>query len=159
MDQYTSVMSRKGLSRYQYKPAVLVAVALALSFAFMGVCVRMMQDSFDTFQQTYLRILLAGLVAIVIFRKRFTKKLFTYISKREWLIYSVRALFSYTVGVASFTVAIQHTNLATVSFIVALPILGLLAWIMFRERLPAKSLLPIGVSVVGLAFSNGGRFS
>lgn len=144
--------SRKGR---KIKTPVLAAIGLAASFALMGVWVRMMDDSFDTFQQTYLRILLAGLIALIVFRKKFSKGFLRSIRPREWGIYGLRALISYAVGVASFTVAIQHTNLATVSFISALPILGLLAWILFRETLPAKSLFPIGVSIIGLIFVTG----
>jgi len=138
---------------------VLVAIGLAASFALMGVWVRMMDDSFATFQQTYLRILVAGIIAMALFRKKFSRRLVASITKREWWIYSLRALISYVLGVASFTVAVQHTNLGIVSFIAALPILGLLAWILFREKLPAKSLLPIGLSIVGLTLVTGINFS
>jgi drug/metabolite transporter (DMT)-like permease len=135
--------------------AVLVAVGLALSFSLMGVWVRMMQGSFDTFQQVYLRILLAGLVALFVFRKKFSQNLFSSIPKREWAIYGARGFMAYTIGVAGFTVAVQHTSLGTISFISALPILGLLAWIMFREKIPKKSFVPIGLSVAGLALLTG----
>jgi drug/metabolite transporter (DMT)-like permease len=152
-------MFLKSLRGNKNQTAVLVAIGLAASFALMGVWVRMMDDSFETFQQTYLRILIAGLLAVVIFRKKISKNFLSSISKREWSVYGIRALVSYTVGVASFTVAIQHANLATVSFIAALPILGLLAWILFREKLPVKSLLPIGLSIIGLALVTGIDFS
>lgn len=148
-------MFSKVLRGSKNQTAVLVAIGLAASFALMGVWIRMMEGSFDTFQQTYLRILIAGLMAIVIFRKKFSKNFLFSISKREWSIYTLRAFISYVIGVAGFTVAIQNTNLGTVSFIAALPILGLLAWILFREKLPARSLLPIGISIVGLAFVTG----
>lgn len=135
--------------------AVLVAVCLALSFASMGVWVRMMQGSFDTFQQVYLRILLAGLLALVIFRKKFSKGLFSSMTKREWAIYGLRGLVFYTIGVAGFTIAVQHASLSKVSFISALPLLGLLAWFIFREKVPKKSFLPISLSIVGLIFLTG----
>lgn len=78
----------------------------------MGVWVRMMEGSFETFQQTYLRILPAGLLALVVFRL---------LKPREWTIYGVRALVAYTGGVAVFTFAVQHTDLSVVSFLSTLP--------------------------------------
>lgn len=148
-------MSLKSFRRSTHQTAVLVALGLAVSFALMGVWVRMMEHSFDTFQQTYLRILLAGIMAVIVFRKKFSRKFLFSINRREWSIYGLRACVSYVLGVAGFTVAIQHTNLGTVSFIAALPVLGLLAWVVFREKLPVKSLVPIGISVVGLALVTG----
>lgn len=136
----------------QAQKAIIVAVGLSLSFALMGVWIRMMQGSFDTFQQTYLRILLAGIMALFLFRKKFSKNLLTSISRREWGIYAVRSIVAYTIGVAGFTVAIENTSLATVSFVSALPLLGLLAWVLFREVLPLKSLIPITISLAGLFF-------
>jgi drug/metabolite transporter (DMT)-like permease len=148
-------MFLRGFRNSKNQTAVLVAIGLAGSFALMGVWVRMMEGSFDTFQQTYLRILIAGIMALILFRKKFSKNFTRSIDRREWLVYGGRALISYAVGVAGFTIAIQNTKLATVSFITALPILGLLALALFREKLPVKSLLPIGVSAVGLVFLTG----
>jgi drug/metabolite transporter (DMT)-like permease len=148
-------MFLRGARSSKSQTAILVAVALAGSFALMGVWIRMMEGSFDSFQQTYLRILIAGIMAFIIFRKRFSQNFLHSIDRREWLIYGLRALISYVLGVAGFTVAIQNTKLATVSFIAALPILGLLALVLFREKLPVKSLIPISVSVVGLVLVTG----
>lgn len=115
----------------------------------------MMEGSFDSFQQTYLRILLAGIVALIVFRKQLSKRLFVSLSKKEWGIYSMRATVSYAVGVAAFTVAIQHADLGVVSFISTLPVLGLLAFMLFRERLSQISLVFIAVSILGLFFLTG----
>ena len=130
--------------------AVIVAVLLAFAFVLMGVWIRMMSESFGTFQQVYLRILIAGVLALVFFRNKFSKGLIKNLSQRDWSVYIVRSLMAYTVGVGAFTIAIQHAQLGTVSFISSLPILGLLSWILFRERLPVKSLPFVLLSVVGL---------
>ncbi len=138
--------------------AVFAAIGLALSFALMGVWVRMMDDSFGTFQQVYLRILLAGILALFVFRRKFGAGLLGSITGREWAVYGARGFAMYTVGVVGFTVGAQHTSLGTVSFIAALPILGPLAWIVFREKVAVKSWLPIGLSVIGLAYLTGVDF-
>lgn len=67
------------------------------------------------------------------------------------MIYFLRAIAAFGVGVLLFTVAIQRTKYATVSFVASLPTLGLFAWLMYRERLAKGSLIYILISVVGLA--------
>ena len=132
--------------------AVLVAIILAFSFALMGVWIRMMGDSFATFQQVYLRILIAGILAFIFFKKKRSAQLFRNINRHEWTVYSIRAFAGYTIGVAAFTVAIQNTDLGVVSFVSSIPILGVLAWMMFREKIPRASLPFVLLSVVGLLF-------
>jgi len=137
------------------KKAVLIAVLLTFSFALMGVWVRMMGDSFGTFQQVYLRILFAGLLALYFFRKKMARNLLGSIGRWEWSVYGIRAFVSYTVGVAAFTVAIQNTDLGVVSFVSSIPLLGLFAWLLFREKLPIASLPFVLLSIVGLLFVTG----
>lgn len=143
------------LSLSKSQRAIVVAVGLSLGFTLMGVWVRMMEGSFESFQQSYLRILLAGLLALIIFRKRLSKQLFRSLDRREWAIYATRAAVAYVGGVSIFTIAVQHADLSVVSFITAVPMLGLLAFIMFREKLPLLSVPFLVLSMVGVAFLTG----
>ena len=144
----------KQKNKASLKP-ILVAVALALNFVLMGVWIRMMAGSFSPFQQVYLRILIAGLLAAFIFRKSFNKEFLTAIKINEWAVYILRGFFANTIGVGLFTVAILNTQIATVSFISSLPILGLLGWLFFRERINPATLPLIGLSVIGLGLLTG----
>ncbi len=135
--------------------AAIVAVFLSLSFALMGVWVRMASDSFDDFQQSYLRILGAGIIAFVFFRRYFRKNLFRSVTKHEWKIFVSRAIICYVFGTAFFTIAINNANLGAVAFISALPILGLIAFIMFREKLPLASIPFLLLSALGLVLVTG----
>ncbi len=130
--------------------AALAAVFLALSFVFMGVWARMMEGSFGTFQQVYLRLLLAAALAAIVFRRHVGPAVFRDITGREWIVYVVRALLSYTVGVGLFTVAVLETKLSIVSFVASLPVLGLLGWMMFGEKVRVATLPFLALSVVGL---------
>jgi drug/metabolite transporter (DMT)-like permease len=76
-------------------------------------------------------------------------------TRRDWLVYVVRAIFLYVVGVGLFTLAVTHTKLATVSFVSSLPILGVMAWVMFREKMRASTVPFIGLSIIGLVFITG----
>lgn len=138
--------------------AALAAVLLSLSFASMSIWIRMSADSFDDFQQSYLRILGAAIIAYVVFRKYRRKHLFSSLSRREWSVYGVRAFLGYIFGTAIFTVAINNANLSIVAFISAVPMLGLLAFLMFREKLPLISLPFLAVSMIGVIFMTGANF-
>ena len=134
---------------------MLAAVLLAGLSAFMGVWIRMMEDSFGTWQQVYLRILLAGLIAAVVFRKHVTWAFLRKLKIQDYSIYIIRAIFAYVGGVGFFTIAIGHAQLATVAFITSVPVLGLMAWILFRERVKLATLPFIAFSIVGLVLLTG----
>lgn len=138
---------------------ILAATLQALSFASMGVWVRMMGESFTTAQQVFLRLFLASILTWLIFGRMFNKKIFRELRKKDWFIYAVKATLNYGVGVLFFTVAVQHAKLSIVSFIAALPIMGFLAWLMFREKFDKKGIPWVAISVVGLALVAGVTFS
>ncbi|MBL8121684.1 EamA family transporter [Candidatus Saccharibacteria bacterium] len=129
---------------------VVVAVLQTLLFASMGIWVRMMQESFTTYQQVYIRVFLAAVFSWVIFAKVIKLKQLKCYRAKTWGVYALRALMAFSVGVLLFTYAIQNTKFATVSFVASLPTLGILSWLMFRERLAKGSLPFIMLSVVGL---------
>lgn len=137
------------------KISIVVAVWQALSFVLMGVWARMMNDSFTTYQQVFWRFLIAAVVAWVIFGHKFSASTFRLITKKDWFIYFLRSALNYGVGVMLFTFAVLHTDLALVSFVSSLPIMGLLAWLMFREKLDKKALPYIIFSVIGLVLITG----
>ncbi len=134
--------------------AMLAAVFIALCFVFMGVWVRMMSESFTTSQQVYIRLLVSSVLAFILLRRKFNG-LFSGLSKKDWGIYALRAFTYYTIGVGFGAIAVQHTSLSTVAFISSLPVAGLMAWIMFREKIPAKSAPFILLSILGLGLVAG----
>ncbi|HEY4963196.1 MAG TPA: DMT family transporter [Candidatus Saccharimonadales bacterium] len=134
---------------------IIVAIFMALSFVLMGVWARMMNESFTIAQQVFWRFLLAAILCWIIFGHMFSKKVFQTLSKKDWTIYGIRAILNYGVGVLFFTVAVTHTKLSIVSFISSLPIIGLLAWIMFREKFDKKAIPFVALSVIGLALVAG----
>lgn len=115
----------------------------------------MMADSFATWQQVYLRILLAGLLALLVFHRQVPLSFWREISARAWLVFILRGIMAYVVGVGFVTIAIQHSQLGVVSFISSLPIMGILGWLLFRERVTLLSGLLVGLSVVGLWLLTG----
>jgi drug/metabolite transporter (DMT)-like permease len=121
----------------------------------MGVWIRMMDGSFGTWQQVYLRILGAAIIAMVVFRKSVNWTFMRQVKMGEWGVYVLRSIFAYVIGVGFVTIAVLNADLATVSFISSLPVLGVFAWVMFREKVVPATLPFIGLSIVGLALLTG----
>jgi drug/metabolite transporter (DMT)-like permease len=116
----------------------------------MSVWIRMMATSFATWQQVYLRLLVAAVLALIVFRKGLGSSFWSQITPRDWVIYVLRSFAAFTVGIGFVTVAVQHTQISTVSFISSVPVLALFAWVMFRERVKPDVLVVIAISFVGL---------
>lgn len=129
---------------------LLVCIYLAFQFSTMGIWVRMMKESFTTGQQVFARLFIACLIAVALFKKQFSKTLIQNLSAKDWSIYITRSFLNYGVGVMMFTVAINSTDIATVSFVSHLPIMGILGWLLFREKVKIKALPFVLISVIGL---------
>jgi drug/metabolite transporter (DMT)-like permease len=134
------------------KTAIYLAIWQALSFVLMGVWIRLMGESFSPNQQIFWRLFLASLTSWIIFGRYFNKSTFKFIKKKDWSVYLTRSLLNYSIGVSFFTIAILNADLATVSFISSLPIMGLLAWLIFKERFTFRALPYIILSIIGLLF-------
>ncbi len=119
----------------------------------------MSAEGFDSFQQSYLRILGAAIIAFIFFRRYFSKKLLSSISSHEWSIYGLRAILGYVFGTAVYTIAINNANLSVVAFISAVPTLGFIAYVMFREKIPLMSIPFFVLSLVGVLFLTGACLS
>jgi drug/metabolite transporter (DMT)-like permease len=150
---------RTSIAFKKNRMAALVALGLSLSFASMSVWIRMTGDSFSDFQQSYLRILCAAVFALIFFRRRLSKHLLSSISRHEWKIYIIRAMFGYILGVSLFTVAITNADLSVVTFISAVPTLGLVAYVMFREKPPLASIPFLLVAAIGVLLVAGASFN
>lgn len=132
-----------------------VAILLALSYVLMGIWIRLMAGSFASWQQVWARIMLAAIIALVVFGPKIRWQLVRKLRPVDWGIYFVRGILSYVVGVGMFTIAIQEAPLATVSLVSSLPLMGVFGWLMFRERVRLWSIPFIGLSVVGLLLVTG----
>ncbi|MFZ2513074.1 MAG: DMT family transporter [Candidatus Saccharimonadales bacterium] len=138
---------------------IVIAVLQTFQFASMGIWVRMMEGSFTTYQQVYIRVLLAALLGWIFFHRSISfRKIISY-SRYDLFIYFLRATMAFGVGVLFFTFSIQHTQYATVSFVASLPVLGVLAWFMYKERLAKGTVKYILLSVVGLVLLTKISFS
>jgi drug/metabolite transporter (DMT)-like permease len=128
---------------------ILALVALAFVFATAGVFARYLGDTFMLFEQMYLRIGGAFLIACIILAPTLRLRQFLTLSLRDHCILVFRALALYG-GVTLFVLAVLTTTLANASFTAALPLLPIFGYIFFREKLKLKTLGWIGVGVIGI---------
>lgn len=130
------------------KKGVIALIVLALVFATMGVFVRPLGTGFALFEQTYLRIGLAFLMAVLIFWKDLSWGKLATLPKKDWLVLIFRAVALY-LGVALFTESILHAKYGNAYFLNNLPLLPVFAYFLLRERLPLGTLAWIGVAFLG----------
>ncbi len=138
--------------RKNKKLAILLAVVQSLLFVLMGVWARFMNESFTVSQQVFWRMIVALIIAWLLFGKTFNKKVITSLTQKDWLIYLIRSLLYFGAGVMLVTFSVNHTTLAIVSFASSLPFIGIFGWLMFKERLDGRAVPFILLSVVGLGF-------
>lgn len=133
----------------KYFPTI-VCLYLALQFSSMAIWARMMRDSFSTGQQVFSRLIFALVLSLILFHKQFSKKIIKNIPSKEWAVYITRAVLYYGIGVMLFTIAVNNSDLGFVSFVSSIPIMGVLGWIFFREKIRPIAILYILISLIGL---------
>lgn len=140
-----------GKTKMAIKKGVLAIVLLAATTALAGVLARFLSDSFTTLQQVYLRVFIALLIALVVFRAYLRWRTIARLPLKEWAVIAFRGLTAYAVGVVLMTQAVTMTSLAEVTFIAALPFAPLLGFMLLKERLTWWKLAFIFGSLFGVA--------
>lgn len=146
--------------KYQNKKlnVLLAAILLSLVFATLSVFIRMMSQDFTVLQQSYMRVGLAAAIALIIFRGQLSKSLAKSLTPKEWVVYISRASLTYFAGTVLYTYAVRNSELSIVTLISAIPIAGLLAFFMFREKFPLSSMPFLMLSIAGLFILTGASF-
>ncbi|OGC45228.1 hypothetical protein A2V49_01335 [candidate division WWE3 bacterium RBG_19FT_COMBO_34_6] len=134
----------------EHKKGVYSLVYLALVYASMGLFVRYLATSFEIFQQIYLRIFAAFVIALIVFNRKLDFSKLLKISVKEWGLISLRAFCFYILGVNLYTRALLLTKYSNVSFIGSLPITALFGFLLFKEKLGLKKILLIVLAFVGV---------
>lgn len=129
---------------------ILALILLSAIYAGTGVVTRYLNAYFTLFQQTYIRIFLAFILGLVVFRKNLDWKKLKKISKKEWLLIIARTSASFVFGAMLWIKAVTITKLANVAFIDALPITATLSFLFLKEKVTAKKLLYVFLSFAGV---------
>lgn len=129
---------------------ILSLILLALIFASMGLFARYLSTGFLLFQQVYLRMLAAFVVAFVIFRNQVNLSKLKKISKKDWAVIILRAVSYSLFGIVLFTQAIIITKYINVSFIGSLPMTAVLGFILIGEKFTYKKALYVLIAMLGV---------
>ncbi len=128
---------------------IVAAVVLAFVFATTGIFARELTDGFTLYQQVYVRIGLAFLMAAVVFAPYANWRVTFAAPTREWLIVLLRGVFMYT-GTLLYSYAIINANYSNATFITAAPLLPLFGYFFFKEKLTPQIIAFILTGVVGV---------
>jgi len=128
---------------------IIALIGLAAVYAFMGIFARYLSLSFKFFQQIYLRIFFASLIALLFLKNNLWSKL-KKISLKEWGLIIFRGISYYLLGVAMFTQAVLLTKISTVSFISSIPMTAMLGFLIIKEKLTLPKFLYIALAFVGV---------
>ncbi len=139
-------------SKSELEKGILSLILLAFVFASMGIFARYLGTGFTVFQQVYLRIYIALILTLILFRKNIRFHKLRKATRKEWLIIALRGLLLYGIAVPLVSLAVIEAKYGNVSFLGTLPFVALFSVVFFKERLTILKIVLIMLAVVGVGF-------
>lgn len=139
-------------SKSELEKGILSLILLSFVFASMGIFARYLGTGFTVFQQVYLRIYIALILTLIIFRKNIRFHKLKTATRREWLVVALRGLLLYGIAVPLVSLAVIEAKYGNVSFLGTLPFVALFGVVFFKERLTILKIVLIMLAVVGVGF-------
>mgnify|MGYP001607942468 FL=1 len=128
---------------------LMALIGIAFVWSLMAMLPRYLSISLPLFQQVYLRFLCASVFIALVFRKQINvQQIFSGSGKDYWPIF-LRTLFYYYLGVTLYTQAVIVTKISNASFIGALPLMAVLGFILFKEKVTANKIFLVVLSFIG----------
>lgn len=138
---------------------IFALIALTVLFASMGIFARYMQTSFTILQQVYLRVGAAFIIGLVVFKNKLDFKKISKVTKKDWIILTVRSLSMYVFGVVLFTYGIINAKYSNVSFISALPLTAVFGFFLLKEKMTFWKIFYVLTAFIGVIFISVADFS
>ncbi len=126
-------------------------IALAAIYALFGVVARYLSSGIGLYEQWYIRLAVAFVIASVIFYRNIEWRKFLHLPQRDWWALFVRTVIGQVVGIGLFTLAAEKTQIGVLAFMGAVPASSLLGILLFRERTSRKKALLLALSFFGAA--------
>ena len=135
----------------ELRKGIFALVCLSVVYSCMGIFVRGLGSDFAVFQQVYLRVFSAFLLALIIFWQSIQFKKVLHITYADWFVIGIRAV-AFSVGVVFFTLAFlsEGTSYSNATFVQTIPLLPVLGYIFLRERLTIQQTTWIFVGFIGV---------
>ncbi|MBI5452270.1 DMT family transporter [Candidatus Gottesmanbacteria bacterium] len=141
---------------------VLALVILAAVYGGVGVVTRYLNQYFPILQQLYLRLFIALILGLILFRKKLSLARLTKISGKEWLLILSRTFGTFVIASPLWVAGANIAKLANVGFIDSLPLTAAISLILGLEKFTAKKGLLVLLSFIGvviLSVKDFGNFS
>lgn len=137
------------------KKGIIALIVLAGIWGSMGIFSRYLNTGFTVFQQVYLRLLIAGIIGLIVFKKDIHPSKLKKISLKEWILLVIRAVMYYSIGISLYTKSVILTKLSNVIFIDSLPTTAILGFLLLREKITWQKILYtllafLGVMIIGM---------
>lgn len=129
---------------------IIALIIVTYIFASMGLFARYLNGSFHIFQQTYIRLFVAFLIGIILFKGSLDFKKLSKISAKEWLLLTFRSVANYIGGVVLFTLAVFNTTLANVSLIQSLPLVAVFGFMFLGEKVTPRKVILVLLAFLGV---------
>ncbi len=122
----------------------------SLSYASMSVVVRSLSTDFGPFTQTFLRLIVSGLLTLLLVI--LTKKHFLLKHKKDYYLMLITGVAGYGFQIIFFTLAVYHTTIGNTLFInSAYPIItAILAYFFLKEKLTRHIILSLGLLIIAV---------
>ncbi|HSX01489.1 MAG TPA: DMT family transporter [Candidatus Saccharimonas sp.] len=136
-----------------YRRAVAALVAVAVSYAALNVAIRLMSPGFGPITQTYLRLLVGVIIALIIFRRQLRLQALRTIPLRDWAVLILMGTVGYSLGVIFVTLGALHAILINVSVLTStIPFFAAIyAFLVLRKPTPRHLLGFLVLSFIGAA--------
>lgn len=99
------------------KKAIFLLVLNAGGYSLLNVAVRLMDKGFQPFIQVYLRILIATLLGVIVFRKQLRWKKIKTTSLSDWIILFIMGVVGFALMISFITLGALEAKLLNVSVI------------------------------------------
>ncbi|MBT6755759.1 MAG: DMT family transporter [Candidatus Pacebacteria bacterium] len=143
----------------KHRQGVYSIIFLAVLYGILPLIPRYLSTSFEVFQQVYLRMGTGFLLSLLFFHKQIDIKKIKKLPAKEWGVVAFRAFIYYFLGVSLFTQALILTKISNVAFIGAIPMTGVLGFLLLKEKFNLKKASLILISFLGVIFISVQDFS
>lgn len=132
--------------------AIWALVIVGLCVPLLSISVRLMDEGFGTFTQTYLRIGLGFLITLLLLHKHIRFGKISSLSHKDWLLVLLMGSFGYGFVVIFATLGVLHAKLLNVAIIGSTtPFFIILFTIIFlRKRIPQRDFFFLLISFYGV---------